>query len=138
MEIGVRRLAIEVFFRCLQTTDMGTYRGAVIGSWDFRDDGLDDLSHSVIDLIRERQFGDALKACRRLLDEFPEVVDGLDRHATVYEAMGEFAQALDHYQRALDFTQPPEQQDGFDEEGREWRREKIAALEARLGGRSSS
>ncbi len=86
-----------------------------IGSWDFLDDGLDDLSNSIIDLIRERQFEDALKACQRLMDEFPEVVDGLDRYAAVYEAMGDFAQARDYYQRALDFTLLPEQRDGFDE-----------------------
>lgn len=100
--------------------------------WLMFDDGLDDLSNSVLDLIRERKFDEALDVCRRLLDEFPEVIDGIDRYAKVYAAMGEFTLARDYYRRALEFTELPEQRDGFDEEGREWRREKIADLDATI------
>ncbi len=144
-EQALRQRDADVATAREQAAFQARYRAAnktaapTVGSWDFFDDrldGLDDLSNSVIDLIRERRYEDALKACRRLLDEYPEVVDGLDRHAAVYEAMGEFAQARDYYQRALDFTHLPEQRDGFDEEGREWRREKITALKGLLGERS--
>jgi tetratricopeptide (TPR) repeat protein len=101
--------------------------------WELVEDGLDDLSNSVINLIDERRFDDALKACEQLLQDFPDVVDGLDRYAAVYEAMGNLMQARDYYQRALEFTNLPEQQSGFDDEGREWRGEKISEIEARSG-----
>lgn len=97
-------------------------------AWE--DDGLDDLSNSVLDLIKERRFDDALAACQRLLDEWPEVVDGLERSAMVYKAMGKHDQALDYYRRALAFTERDDQRDGFDEPARAYYRDRIAELEA--------
>lgn len=99
----------------------------------WEDDGLDDLSNSVLDLIKERRFDDALAACKRLLDEWPEVVDGLERSAMVYKAMGQDAQALDYYRRALAFTERDDQRDGFDEPARDYYRDRIAELETRSG-----
>jgi tetratricopeptide (TPR) repeat protein len=95
------------------------------------EDDLDELSNGVVDLIDARRFDDALGACQRLLTEYPEVVDGLERSAMVHEACGDFALAVDFYRRALAFTERPDQRDGFDEDGREYFREKIADLEAR-------
>ena len=94
------------------------------------DDGLDDLSNSVLDLIKAQRFDDAIAACERLLNEWPEVVDGLERSATVYKAMGKHGQALDYYRRALAFTERHDQRDGFDEPAREYYRDRIAELEA--------
>jgi len=93
---------------------------------------LDELSNGVLDLIDARCFDDALALCQRLLSEYPEVVDGLERSALVHEARGDFALAVDFYRRALAFTEQPDQRDGFDEDGREDYREKIAELEARV------
>lgn len=59
------------------------------------DDGLDELSNSVLDLIRDRRFDDALAACDRLLREFPDVQDGFERSALVHAAMGNHALAAD-------------------------------------------
>lgn len=96
-------------------------------AWD--DDGLDDLSNSVLDLLKHRRFDDALAACKRLLDEWPEVIDGLERSAMVYKAMGQPDQALEYYRRALAFTERDDQRDGFDEPARGYYRERIAELE---------
>jgi tetratricopeptide (TPR) repeat protein len=95
------------------------------------EDDLDELSNGVVDLIDVRRFDDALGACQRLLTEYPEVVDGLERSAMVHEARGDFALAIDYYRRALAFTERPDQRDGFDEDGREYFREKIADLDHR-------
>lgn len=100
-------------------------------TWD--DDELDDLSNSVLDLIKERRFEDALAVCKRLLDEWPEVIDGLERSAMVYKAMGQPDQALDYYRRALAFTERDDQRDGFDEPARAYYRERIADIEKASG-----
>ncbi len=97
----------------------------------WQDDGLDDLSNSVIDLIEQKRFDEALAVCGRLQDEWPDVVDGLDRSAMVHEALGNHDQALDYYRRALAFTEREDQRDGFDEAGRDDFRDRIAALENR-------
>ena len=93
------------------------------------DDGLDDLSNSVLDLIKEQRFESALAVCRRLLAEWPDVIDGLERSAMVYQAMGKHDQALDFYRQALAFAERDDQRDGFDEPGRAYYRDRIAELE---------
>jgi hypothetical protein len=80
------------------------------------DDGLDELSNSVLDLIKERRFDEALAACKRLLDEFPDVDDGFERSALVHEAMGNHPLAADFYRRAHAFVSDPVRRDGYDEE----------------------
>jgi tetratricopeptide (TPR) repeat protein len=96
------------------------------------EDDLDELSNSVVDLIDARRFDEALAACERLLAQYPEVVDGLERSAMVHEARGNLALAVDFYRRALAFTERANQRDGFDEEGREYFRDKITELDARI------
>ncbi len=68
------------------------------------EDELDQLSNSVLDLIEEKRLDEALTACQRLLTEYPEVVDGLERSAMVHAARGDHALALDFYRRALAFV----------------------------------
>ena len=87
------------------------------------DDGLDELSNSVIDLIRARRFDEALVACRRLLDEFPEVVDGLERSAAVHAAMENHALAADFYRQALDFVTHPSRKADYEDGGAFYRRQ---------------
>ena len=76
-------------------------------AWVMEDDGLDDLSNSVVPLVQARRFDDALRACHRLLQEFPDVVDGLERSALVHAAQGDHATAADFYRQALAFVTHP-------------------------------
>lgn len=77
---------------------------------------LDDLSNSVLDLIDDRRFDAALVACQRLLEEFPDVHDGLDRSAMVHAAMGSHALAADFYRRLHQFVTDPVRRADYGEE----------------------
>ena len=79
------------------------------------DDGLDDLSNSVIDLVRKGRFDEALAACNRLLAEFPDVVDGFERSGMVHAKMGNHALAADFYRKALDFVTDPSRRDDYED-----------------------
>ena len=50
---------------------------------------LDQLSNSVVDLIKQKKLDEAETVSRKLLDEYPDQVDGFNRLAMVYEARGE-------------------------------------------------
>ena len=94
-------------------------------------ESLDELSNSIVDLVEQKRFDEALAGCTQLLRDYPEVIDGLDRSALVHEAREEWALAADFYRRALVFTEQDDQRDGFDEDGRAYFRKKIAEAEAR-------
>jgi tetratricopeptide (TPR) repeat protein len=79
------------------------------------DDGLDDLSNSVLDLVRKGRFDEALAACNRLLAEFPDVVDGFERSGMVHAKMGNHALAADFYRKALDFVTHPSRRDDYED-----------------------
>lgn len=81
----------------------------------FEDDGLDDLSNSVLDLVRTGRFDEALAACNRLLAEFSDVVDGFERSGMVHAKMGNHALAADFYRKALDFVTHPSRRDEYDD-----------------------
>ena len=83
----------------------------------FNDDDLDDLndlSNSVLGLIRERRFDEALAVCQRLLTDYPNVVDGLDRSALVHSALGDHANAAEFYRKAIEFIRNPIRADEYD------------------------
>lgn len=82
--------------------------------WVF--DEVDVLSNSVLDLIKEERFEDALLACERLLREYPDVSDGFERSARVHDALGNHALAADFWKRAVDFVEHPERRDGYSPE----------------------
>ncbi len=63
--------------------------------------GLDRASNAVIDLIHTGQLDEAEKAAHRLLEDYPEVIDGHERLAMVYEARGDQRKAAEHYRGAL-------------------------------------
>jgi len=65
---------------------------------------LDQLSNSVVDLIKQKNLDKAEAVSRRLLSEYPDQVDGLDRPAMVYEARGDRKQAAQYYRKAADFA----------------------------------
>jgi tetratricopeptide (TPR) repeat protein len=72
--------------------------------WGLGEDGLTRDSNHVVALIREGRLDDAEAAGTKLLQEHPEVHDGFERLAMVFEARGDRARALEMYKKALDFV----------------------------------
>jgi tetratricopeptide (TPR) repeat protein len=68
------------------------------------DDGLDEASNVVIDLIDAGRLDEAEHAAQDLLERYPEVHDGLERVAMVAAARGNRARAAEYYRRAADFV----------------------------------
>jgi tetratricopeptide (TPR) repeat protein len=95
------------------------------------DDGLDELSNSVLDLVRDGHLEQALAASKRLLDEFPDVVDGLERSGMVHAKMGDHATAAAFYRQAFDFVTHPNRREHYD--GADYYREQMEQ-EERLAG----
>ncbi len=79
------------------------------------DDDLDELSNSVIVLAASGRFDEALAACKRLLAEFPDVVDGLERSGMVHAKMGDHTLAADFYRQALAFITHPSRCDDYED-----------------------
>ena len=71
--------------------------------YENEDEDINDISNSVIDLCNKREYDDADLVCERLRPEYPDMVDGLDRQAMVYEARGNKEKALEYYTKTLDF-----------------------------------
>ncbi len=69
------------------------------------DDGLDQASNVVIDLIDAGRLDEAEQAAHDLLERYPEVHDGLERLAMVAAARGDRARAAEYYRKAADFVQ---------------------------------
>ena len=78
---------------------------------------LDQLSNSVVDLIKHNKLDEAEAVSRKLLTEYPDQVDGLNRLAMVYEARGEKRMAARYYLKAADFAKSNE---GFDQTTIKW------------------
>ncbi len=81
--------------------------------WTAFFDDVDLLSNSVVDLIKVGKLDEAEASSQRLLKEFPEFVDGLQRMAQVEEARGNFLSAAQYYRKAVAFIQD---NPGFDPE----------------------
>jgi len=78
---------------------------------------LDQLSNSVYDLIRKNKLDEAESAGKKLLQEYPDEIDGFHRLAQVYEARGDSQKAVEYYRKAADFADSSE---GFDQETIDW------------------
>ena len=78
---------------------------------------LDQLSNSVVELIDQNKLDAAEAASRKLLDEYPDQVDGLERLGRVYEARGQKDKAAKFYQKAADFAGS---MPGFDQQSVDW------------------
>jgi len=87
---------------------------------------LDQLSNSVMDLIKEDKLDEAETVSKKLLSEYPDQIDGFERLGQVYEARGQKQTAADYYQKAADFakTMP-----GFDQESVEYYLSKAKKME---------
>ena len=96
--------------------------------WD--DDGLDDASNCVVDLVHESRLDEAEQAARDLLVRYPDVHDGFERLAMVSEARGDRKQAAEYYRRALDCMR--ENADSYDPDAINWMREKAESMEQNL------
>ena len=68
----------------------------------------------VVDLAAAGRFDDALAACKRQLDEFPNVVDRLERSGMVHAKMGDHVLAADFYRQALAFVTHPSRRDDYE------------------------
>lgn len=113
---------------CLPVKKSNPVRSAPQQSFDWVVDLEDDLtqdSNRIVDLIHEGQLDEAHKRAEKLLSQYPEVVDGLERLAMVYEARGNRVLAADYYQRALQFVQ---QNDGYDDYWQKHYQNKISKL----------
>ena len=78
---------------------------------------LDQLSNSVVDLIKQNRLDEAEAVSRKLLTVYPDQVDGINRLAMVYEARGEKSKAADYFRKAADFAKS---NPGFDKQMVNW------------------
>ena len=78
---------------------------------------LDQLSNSVVDLIKQERLDEAEAVSHQLLTDYPDQVDGLNRLAMVYEAWGDKGKAADYYRKAADFAKS---NPGFDKQMANW------------------
>ena len=96
---------------------------------------LDDLSNSVLPMIKGGEFDKAEAVCEQLLREYPNQIDGLDRFAMLYKAKGETAKAIEYYQKSIEFVKT---HDGFDPEFIDINEKEIARLQAASGNNNES
>jgi tetratricopeptide (TPR) repeat protein len=81
--------------------------------WEIAYEPVDILSNEVNALIRAGEFDKAEKACRKLLETYPNEIAGLRRSAQLEETRGNLEKAVELYYRARDFAGMHE---GFDAE----------------------
>jgi tetratricopeptide (TPR) repeat protein len=90
------------------------------------DDGLDEASNRVVDLVHKGRLDEAERAARDLLARFPYVHDGFERLAMVCEARGDRTQAAEYYRQALAFM--TDNADNYDPEAIDWMRKKTESM----------
>ena len=93
--------------------------------WVVVEDDLDRLSNSIVDLIHQGQLDEAERRATELRDQYPDVIDGIERLAMVAEARGDRSRAANLYRQAVAFVDANE---GFDPEARHYYADKLAEL----------
>jgi tetratricopeptide (TPR) repeat protein len=73
-------------------------------SISFEEDNLEEDSNRIIDLINDGLLDQAEAGAKKLIIDYPEVHDGLERLAMVYEKRGDSKKAIEAYQKAFDFV----------------------------------
>ncbi len=93
-------------------------------------DELDTLSNSVLEMLDAGRFREAEEVCQRLLNEYPDQVDGFERSARTCAAQGRKKEAVEWYRKTVEFMRS---HDGFDEDSVAWPLDEVKRLEAELG-----
>ena len=93
-------------------------------------DELNTLSNSVLEMLDTGHFREAEEVCQRLLNEYPDQVDGLERFARTCAAQGRKREALEWYRKTVEFMRS---HDGFDEDSVAQILYEAERLEAELG-----
>src|SRR5437867_1571176 len=88
---------------------------------------LDQLSNSVLDLIKAGRLDEAEAACRELERQYPDAIDWIERTGAVCEARGKPDEALEYYRRCLDYID--ENPEYFEEASKDFYRNAIKRLE---------
>lgn len=65
---------------------------------------LDRASNAVIDLLHAGLLDEAEQAAHKLLEDYPQIIDGHERLAMVHEARGHRREAADHYRQAIEMV----------------------------------
>jgi len=88
---------------------------------------LDAASNAVMDLVNAGKLEEAEQGARELLVRYPQVPDGHERLAMVYEARGDQRQAAECYRQVIEFirARPGE----FDPQYEQYLLEKLGGLE---------
>jgi len=86
---------------------------------------LDDLSNQVPELIKQGKYKKAEEVCQKLLEQYPDQIDGLHRSAELFEAMADYDKAITFYNQTANFA---EQADGFEQKSVEYFRNKAEQL----------
>jgi tetratricopeptide (TPR) repeat protein len=102
---------------------LNTSKSSIGGTFIYTD--LDNLSNQVVDLIQDKKFDEAEGVCRKLLQQYPEQIDGLHRYAELYEAQGKNREAVEYYRKTVAFA---EKAGGFGRESIESFRQKAEQL----------
>lgn len=92
---------------------------------------LDNLSNQVPVLIRQKKYDKAEEVCQRLLEEYPEQIDGLHRFAELFEAKGQREQAAEYYLKSAEFAK---QTDGFEQASIDNFMQKVEELSKKVDG----
>jgi tetratricopeptide (TPR) repeat protein len=88
---------------------------------------LDNASNAVVDLVEAGKLDEAEQAARELLERYPQVPDGHERLAMVYEARADWRQAGECYRQVIEFirARPGE----FDPQYEQYLLEKLGEFE---------
>lgn len=89
---------------------------------------LDAASNAVVDLVEAGKLEEAEQAARELLVGYPQVPDGHERLALVYEARGDRRQAAECYRQVVEFIRARAGE--FDPRYEQYLLEKLEGLEA--------
>lgn len=125
---AAERAAADRAAALARETESAVRSAAIAAAIGAGDDGLDDASNSVIDLIAAGRLDEAEQAAHDLLARYPEVHDGLERLAMVYAARGDRPRAAEYYRKAGDFVHAHADQYGPNMQSYFWKR--VAEFEA--------
>ena len=100
----------EAKLAALRQTVAAANRPVVI----IEDDGLDELSNSVLDLVRDGTSSRHSPHASACLTSFPRSSTALERSGMVHAKLGDHATAAAFYRQAFDFVTHPSRRDHYD------------------------